>query len=99
MAYTIWWMVAGGGYRYEDIAVITGDINSYEQSITREFSRMGIRYFLDNKKSIGANWVAEYIQSVLEMIQRNMDYESTFRFLRCGLSPLVKSRRIVWKIM
>ena len=92
VAYTIWWMVARGDYRYEDIAVITGDINSYEQTITREFSKMGIRYFLDNKKSIGANWVAEYIQSVLEMIRRNMDYESTFRFLRCGLSPLTKEQ-------
>ncbi len=92
VAYSIWWMVARGDYRYEDIAVITGDISSYEQTITREFSRMGIRYFLDDKKSIGANWVAEYIQSVLEMIRRNMDYESTFRFLRCGLSPLAKEQ-------
>lgn len=88
VAYTIWWMVANEGYRFEDIAVICGDIPSYEQAISREFSRMGIRYFMDYKKSIGANWVAEYIQAVLEMIQKNMDYESTFRFLRCGLSPL-----------
>lgn len=88
VAYTIWWMTAAEGYRYEDIAVITGDIPSYEQALSREFSRMGIRYFIDDKKSIGANWVAEYIQAVLEMMRKNMDYESTFRFLRCGLSPL-----------
>lgn len=88
VASAIWWMTAKGEYRFEDIAVITGDIPSYEQAFAREFSRTGIRYFMDYKKSIGANWVAEYIQAVLEMFQKNMDYESTFRFLRCGLSPL-----------
>lgn len=88
VAYKIWWMMAKDGYRYEDIAVVTGDIPGYEQALSREFSKMGIRYFMDYKKSIGANWVAEYIQAVFEMYRANMDYESTFRFLRCGLSPL-----------
>lgn len=88
VAYKIWWMTAKEGYRYEDIAVITGDIPAYEQALSREFSKMGIRYFMDYKKSIGANWVAEFIQAVFEMHRANMDYESTFRFLRCGLSPL-----------
>ncbi len=88
VARQIWWMVAKEGYRYEDIAVITGDVPAYEHALSREFSRMGVRYFLDSKKNIGANWVAELIQSVLELLYRNMDYESTFHYLRCGLSPL-----------
>ncbi len=88
VARSIWWMVAKEGYRYEDFAVITGDIPTYEHTLSREFERMGIRYFLDSKKSIGANWVAELVTSVLELLQRNMDYESTFHYLRCGLSPL-----------
>lgn len=88
VARNIWWMTAKGGYGFEDIAVIVGDMTAYEQVLSREFAKMGIRYFLDAKKNIGANWVAELIQSVLEMYVRNMDYESTFRFLRCGLSPL-----------
>lgn len=88
VASQIWWMTAEGGYEFQDIAVIAGDVSSYEQALTREFSKMGIRYFMDVKKNIGANWVAEYIQAVLDMYLKNMDYESTFRFLRCGLSPL-----------
>lgn len=88
VARKIWWMTVEEGYGFQDIAVITGDIPSYEQALAREFSKMGIRYFMDAKKNIGANWVAEYIQAVLDMYMKNMDYESTFRFLRCGLSPL-----------
>lgn len=88
VAEEIWWMTAAGGYEWKDIAVITGDIPSYEQALSREFSKMGIRYFMDAKKNIGANQVAEYIQAALQMYALNMDCESTFRFLRCGLSPL-----------
>lgn len=90
VARKIWWMTAKEGYEFEDIAVITGDVTAYEQVLSRELSKMGIRYFMDAKKNIGANWVAEYIQAVLEMYLTNMDYESTFRFLRCGLSPLMR---------
>lgn len=88
VARSIWWLTAKKGYGFEDIAVIAGDMTAYEQVLSREFSKMGIRYFLDAKKNIGANWIAEMIQAVLEMYLTNMDYESTFRFLRCGLSPL-----------
>lgn len=90
VAQKIWWMTAEGKYDFQDIAVITGDIPAYEQVISTEFTKMGIRYFMDAKKNIGANWVAEYIQAVLEMYRTNMDYDSTFRFLRCGLSPLTR---------
>ena len=90
VARKIWWMTAQGEYKYQDIAVITGDIPSYEQVLAREFAKMGIRYFMDAKRNIGANWVEEYIQSVLQMHRSGMDYESTFRFLRCGLSPLTR---------
>lgn len=88
VARKIWWLVENEGYRYDDIAVVTGDIAACEQRLAKEFERMGIRYFMDYKKSIGANVMAEYVLSFLEMFRRGMDYESTFRFLRSGLSPL-----------
>lgn len=88
VARKIWELVKKQGYRYDDIAVVTGDIAAYEPYLVREMDRMGIRYFMDYKKSIGANAMAEYILSFMEMYRKNMDYESTFRFLRCGLSPL-----------
>lgn len=88
VARKIWWLVKEGGYTYDDIAVVTGDIAAYEQALARELDRMGIRYFMDYKKSIGANAMAEYIMAFMEMVRKGLDYESTFRFLRSGLSPL-----------
>ena len=90
VAEKIRWLVREKGIRYDEIAVVSGDVNTYGQLLSREMERMGIRYFIDSKKNIGANALAEYLVSFLEMYRRNMDYESTFRFLRCGLSPLTK---------
>lgn len=88
VARRIFWLVEEEGYSYGDIAVVTSDIAAYEQTLRREMDRLGIRYFMDYKKSIGANALAEYVLSFMEMVRKGLDYESTFRFLRCGLSPL-----------
>lgn len=89
VAQRIFWLVEEEGYRYEDIAVVTSDIASCEQNLRTEMNKMGIRYFLDYKKNIATNALAEYLLSFLEMVRRGFDYESTFRFLRGGLSPLL----------
>lgn len=88
----IWWLVKEQGYRYEDIAVVTADLPAYEQELTKEMERFGIPYFMDYKKSIGANAMAEYVMAFCNMVDKGMDYESTFRFLRCGLSPLSRNQ-------
>ena len=88
VARTIWWMKREQGYSYEDFAVVTGDIAAYEQALAKELERLSIPYFMDYKKSIGANALSEYVLAFMEMYRKGMDYESTFRFLRSGLSPL-----------
>lgn len=88
VARRIWWLIKEEGYRYDEIAVVTANIATYEQALSQEMDKLGIRYFMDYKKSIGANAMAEYIMAFANMVERGMDYESTFRFLRCGLSPL-----------
>lgn len=88
VARTIWWMKKEHGYSYENFAVVTGDIAAYEQALAKEMERLSIPYFMDYKKSIGANALSEYVLAFMELYRKGMDYESTFRFLRSGLSPL-----------
>ena len=47
---------------------------------------------MDSTKSIGANAMAEYLLAFIHMAQQRLDYESTFRFLRCALSPLTREQ-------
>ncbi len=88
VARSIFWLVREKGYQYEDIAVVTAQMAKYEQPLSQEMDKLGIRYFMDQTKSIGANAMAEFVMAFVNMVEKGLDYESTFRFLRCGLSPL-----------
>ena len=73
------------GYRYKDIAVVSGDIGTYGRIIENDYEQEGIPFFIDNKKGIIGNPAAQLIRSVLEVIQRDFSYEAMFRYLRCEL--------------
>lgn len=75
-------------YRYQDIAVVTGDITSYGRELGREFDKAGIPCFIDNKRDILSNPFVEMVRSALDIVQNNFDYESVFRYLRSGLANM-----------
>lgn len=72
-------------YRYQDIAIITGDIGQYANPLEREFERAGVPVFIDNKRELLNNPFVEMLRSMLDIVKKDFDYESVFRFLRCGL--------------
>lgn len=74
------------GYRYKDIAIVTGDIESYGRIYRREMERAGIPCFIDHKKDILSNPYIELLRSAMEVVQKDFSYESVFRYLRCSLS-------------
>ncbi len=78
-------LVRREGCRYQDIAVITGDLASYGEYARRIFGEYGIPCFIDETKTILLNPFIEYIRAALEMAARNFSYESVFRYLRTGL--------------
>ncbi len=78
-------LVREENYRYQDLAVITGDIGQYASILEREFEKAKIPVFIDNKRELLNNPYVEMIRSILDVIKNNFDYESIFRYLRCGL--------------
>lgn len=78
-------LVREQGYRYRDIAVIAGDMNTYAAPIQKACDSYGISVFLDYKKSILLNAFVEYLRSLLAMVRDDFTYESVFRFLRTGM--------------
>lgn len=76
------------GYRYGEIAVITGDLETYGNYAAQVFEQAQIPYFLDRKHSVLMNPFVEFIRSALDVMLRNFSYESVFRHLRCGLTDL-----------
>ncbi len=75
-------------YRWRDIAVITGNMDSYGMLVKRVFQDYGIPYFMDEKRSIMEHPVIELILSALQCIRRGYLYEDVFRLLKTGLTDL-----------
>lgn len=74
------------GYRYRDIAVIAGNISTYADYMEKLARMYDIPLFMDYKRSVLLNSFVEYIRSLLAMAEKNLTYESVFRFLRTGLT-------------
>ncbi len=76
------------GIKYRDIAVVSGDLDSYESLIRAVFSQYGISYFIDKKSNIINSPLIVLITSALEIVTKNWSYEAVFRYIKSGLLKL-----------
>ena len=72
-------------YRYQDIAVVTGDLTSYAHHVEREFPKYQIPYFLDQTNGLFMNPFINCIKSAIDVIVERYSYDSMFQLLRCGM--------------
>ena len=78
------------GYRYGEMAVITGNLEEYKNVARQVFEKLGIPYFLDDKHTVLMNPFVEYLRAAVEMAVKGFTYESVFRYLRCGMSCITR---------
>lgn len=81
-------LVRERGYRYGEIAVITGNLEEYAGIAGQVFTEAGIPYFLDEKHSVLMNPFVEFLRASMEMVVKGFPYESVFRYLRSGMSDI-----------
>lgn len=78
-------LVMEDGYRYKDIAVITGDLPGYHRFLKDYFEKYNIPGFFDVKRSILTNPFMDFIVSVVWMVDQNFSYDTLFHVLRLGI--------------
>ena len=83
-------LVRRNGYRYGEVAVITGNLEDYGSLAKQVFEEMHIPYFIDEKHSVLMNPFVEVLRAALEMAVKGFTYESVFRYLRSGMSGIEK---------
>ncbi len=76
--------------RYRDIAVVTRNLASYERLIEVIFAEYDIPFFMDRKVDITNQPTVRLILSMLDIFNENWSYEAVFRYLKTGLTGLVK---------
>lgn len=79
-------LVLEENYSYRDIAVVTGDLETYADYFERESGVYDIPFFIDRTRGLLLNPFIEYIRSALKIVLQNFSYEAVFHFLRCGLA-------------
>ncbi|WP_050608089.1 helicase-exonuclease AddAB subunit AddB [Clostridium niameyense] len=77
--------------RFNDIAVVTGDLEGYENIVSVVFNQYNIPFFIDKKREINNNPIIILILSAIEVLAKNWTYESVFRYLKTGLLDFKKS--------
>ncbi len=79
------------GYRYRDIAVVTGDIDTYMHCAQRVFKQYEIPYFMDKTQPILLNPLIEYLRAIISVLADDYSYEGMFRYLKSSLTDFDKA--------
>ncbi len=81
-------MIRTKGLQYRDIALITGDLESYAPYVESTFAQLDIPCFIDRTRGIVLNPLTEYITAALQLFIRDFSYEAVFHYLRSGLADI-----------
>lgn len=77
-------LVREKGYRYREIAVVTGDVEGYANYVRGVFGKYEIPYFIDTTKELLFHPFIEFIRASLEVVRSDFSYQSIMRLLRTG---------------
>lgn len=80
------------GFRYRDVAVVTGDLGIYGMLAKEEFERQGIPCFVDQKKSILTNPYVDMLCAVFEIMLKDFDYANVMRYLKSSFSGIERDQ-------
>lgn len=73
------------GYRYSEIAVVTADLEHLSEYAGKVLDDYHIPYFMDYNRKMKNNPFMDALKLLLEIVDRNFDYESVFSFLKSGI--------------
>lgn len=77
-------LVQKQGYRYRDIAVVSGDVETYGNYVEQICKKYEIPYFLDMTKEVLFHPFIEFIRAILEVISTDFSYHAVMRLMRSG---------------
>lgn len=73
-------------FRYRDMAVVTGDLETYGTLLEQVFARLKIPGFTDRKRDVLKNPFVEFLRALLAVVQEDFAYEPAFRLFRSGMA-------------
>ncbi len=71
--------------RFDNIAVLTRELDSYKNIFKLIFPTYNIPYFIDDKKDLSQEPAITLVLSVFDILSKNYSYEAMFTYLKTGL--------------
>lgn len=85
VAQSIHSLVKNCGYRYNEIGIISEDLDKYSEDSKAIFNKYDIPLFVDEKKELNQNILIKFILAMLDIFAKNWSYEAVFNYLKIGL--------------
>lgn len=82
------YLVRECGYRFRDIAVVSGDMAVYGTYIKYIFNKYNINCFVDKKIAVLNHPAVEFLRAALRIVLENFSYNSMMRFIRSDFSGI-----------
>ena len=77
-------------YRFRDIAVITGDMDSYYIPVRDVFEEAKISCFIDYKSPVTDNQLIRFLMGAVDLAENRLSYDAVFTYLKTYLTDLDK---------
>ena len=78
-------LVATKGYRYEEIALISRDVETYSAEIMSVFENMDIPYYINEEQDMANHPLVEWLRALFKIEESFYQYKDVMRFLRTEL--------------
>ncbi|MEG0693497.1 MAG: hypothetical protein RR444_10520, partial [Oscillospiraceae bacterium] len=83
---TICKLVKENGYHYQDIAIISRDLESYISELEAAFSKYDIPFYTDRVSSIANKPLIRFVQNLLSCVTKGYSSENVIGMLKCGMT-------------
>ncbi|MCD8068166.1 MAG: exodeoxyribonuclease V subunit gamma, partial [Lachnospiraceae bacterium] len=74
--------------KYRDTAVICAGLDTYSRHLQEAFAQMDIPCFVDATAGLMSNPLLEFMQGLLEILEKDFSFPAVLRYLRSGLSDV-----------
>lgn len=85
------------GFRYREIAVVTGDLSEYADGLAEELGRAGLPCFVDRKGRLTDNPVIEFIRAAIEVVRTDFSYDAVFHYMKSPLAGFAGEEQDVFE--
>lgn len=77
-------LVKEENYKYNEIAIVSNDLETYNLEAKVIFEKYNIPIFIDNKKDLNQNILIKYVLTILDIFAKNWSFESVFNYIKLG---------------